>query len=198
MVFKTFERIVSKFSKGTVRWPAVLDVFTAQPSLYYSCIVMMHYQNDFWYMVYSSQLFFVLTEAFVFCTIVVLLDRRKLVPAAVWYAAAGSAAYHICQLELDEWETIIRGVKLGRSVHMLLGDVVNFAVLWSVGQSWHSKESHSERRTWNFLAGVAAVVSIEWLVFSSAFVDGASNGTLSQVGFVQNALALVHRVSAMG
>jgi hypothetical protein len=171
LVLKALERFVNKAVANTLRWPAFAAILAAMPSLWYGFIVMIHYHNDFWFNFYTSQLYFTLTEAFVFVTMTVLLDRAALVPAPMWYVAAGTSAYHMLQLLLDEGSNIIQGVRLGRTAHMLLGDAASSVVLWLLGRSCHNdpKSSRTAIR-------VASVVLAEWLVFNLVFGDAASSG----------------------
>ena len=171
LVLKAMERFVQKVAARACRWPAFAAIFTAQPSLWYSFIVMIHYHNDFWFNFYSSQLFFTATEAFVFVAMMILLDKKKLIPAPLWYAAAGTSGYHIFQLLLDEGGNIVRGIRLGRAVHMLLGDVTSSAVLWMLGRN-----CHNEPKLAKVALRVALVVLAEWLTFNLVFGDAASSG----------------------
>jgi hypothetical protein len=176
LVLKSVDHFISMVLSQSCRWPAFAAIATAQPSLWYSFVLMIHYHNDYWFNFYSPQLFFTITETFVFITMVILLDRKKVIPAPLWYCAAGTSAYHIFQLLLDEGGNIVRGVRLGRAVHMLLGDATSSAVLWMLGRS-----CHNETKLGKVALRVALVVLVEWLTFNLVFGDAVSSGFLQRI-----------------
>ena len=187
-VIRAMERAIALLSAGFLRWFALSAIIAVQPSLWYGFSVMLHYTNDFWYNFYTSQLFFTLTEAAVFATLALLLDRRRGVPPAVWYAACGTAVYHIVQLLLDEGSNMLAGQRVGRGVHMLLGDSTNAVVLWRLRAQCLGDEPPARRAA----AVVAAVVAAEWALFNFVFGDAASTGLSTHILTAKAASGAVH------
>lgn len=175
LVIKALDRVVSTSVAKSCRWAAFVAVATAQPSLWYSFVTLIEYHNDFTFNFYSSQLFFTLTETFLFVTMVVLLDKKTLISAPVWYAAAGTSAYHIFQLLMDEGSSALRGIGVGSTAHMLLADITSSVVLWSIGRSCNNKPEVSKA-----VIRVALVLLAEWLTFNLVFGD-ASSGWSQQI-----------------
>lgn len=172
LVLKAYDRMFSCLLCRNLRVSAALAVVTGQVTLWYGFQMMVHYTNDFWFNFYRSQLFFTLSEALVFSTMIVLLHKSAGLPKVLWYAAAGTSAYHILQLVLDEGQNLLGqggGSRLGRDTHMLVADTVYLAALQYIGL-----ELYGPRRALHVLPRIGAVVLAEWLVFQTCFSDAAS------------------------
>ena len=129
---------------------------------------------DYWFNFFYSQIFFTVSEAFVFCCAIALVDKTTQVPQPVWYAAAGTSAYHILQLVLDEGHNMLgRGGwhRLGRDTHMVLGDSIHLVALVMAG-----RQMFPGRKSRDVLLRIAIVAACEWVVFHTCFADAASGG----------------------
>ena len=172
VVLKAYDRMLACLLGSTLRFSAAAAVITGQVSLWYGFHMMIQYTNDFWFNFYRSQLFFTLSEALVFCTMVVLLHRSAAVPQALWYTAAGTSSYHILQLVLDEGQNLLGqggGGRLGRDTHMLVADVMYLVALRHTGQ-----QLYGSRQLRHVLVRVGGIAAAEWLLFQACFSDAAS------------------------
>ena len=136
-------------------------------SVFYSCTVLIHYLNDVNFRFWASQMYFSLSELFVFGTAVYLMDDRVTLPPSVIYAAMGTAMYHVFQLLLDENLLVI-----GKPGRLVIRNLALFSsdFLFSIAFRAHLPNS---RRKWLY---IGSIMVANLLTFTFIFADDASFG----------------------
>lgn len=172
LVSRALERVVYYvvFARRQLRWTAAAAIILNLWSVWYSCSMPIQYLNDSNYDYFYSQLYYSLSELFIFTVAVILVDRTQDLNTYVVNYALGTSLYHMLQLMLDEniifnpaWRA------MGRNIAFLSFDFMYSVVFY------HSGGGGNARRRWVF---VVATVIINFLLFQFVFADSASNQLL--------------------
>jgi hypothetical protein len=106
-------------------------------SIWYSISVMIIYLNDSFYDMFWSQLYFSITEVFVFICAVSMSHSHKALPQYLIDAALGTSLFHIVQLCTDE-KLLFFGdqifITMVRNVALISSDVLFSVAFWKIGR----------------------------------------------------------------
>ncbi len=150
----------------TPRWSIAFGMTVSFWSVWYSCSVIIHYLNDSNYEYFGSQMFFSLTELFVFIIAGYLVDARTTLPPTLLHIALGTSLYHIFQLLLDEKFLFFGNPSFKailRNIGLFSGDAFFSYAFASVRLI--------NRRQWMFVVGV---MFGNFIMFQFIFADSAS------------------------
>jgi hypothetical protein len=167
LVTKSMERLALALFSGQLNYLLAIGVLVDLHSVFYSVIVLIHYNNDHFYDMIWSQSYFSFSEIFTFTVASYLLDKRAVLPLALVRMTFGVAAYHAIQLILDEklmflWLHTPR--TLIRNSALLTPDLFFGIVLYR-------KSAIENKRDFYFI--VCAILA-NFVLFQFIFADGAS------------------------
>ena len=161
---RTVENGIHAIATKSIRPKFALAILFSIPSVWYACIIPIHYLNDRYYPMYWSQLYFSLSE--LYCSVVCAIHITKLNGTFknALLGMCGTATAHMIQLLLDEPFLISRhfGASL-RNVFFFAGDLIIFLAGWEYVSK--AKKAHS------IVAGVAFA---QLIMFHTFFADEAS------------------------
>ncbi len=175
MASRGLERLASAWLEGQLCPWAAAAVLVNQASLWYSTSALIHYTNDYWFDFYWSQMYYTLSEGYLYVLAAVLLRRDAQPPLLMLVAALGVAVYHIAQLLLDEALNMAVSMHaLRRGTLLLVTDVSYIGALVMASVSRRALQQGSSRV--RFAAQVAVAAVLNAAVFYLVFADRASYG----------------------
>jgi hypothetical protein len=166
ITLRTSERAVMALLTGKIEPIVLFALLLSLPVGWYAASVIIHYLNDRYFVMYSSQMYFTLTE---FLSIVVLgmhVNRGDSVNQMGLQIVGGTALAHFFQLLLDE-QFLIKSSPAGtlRNSVFALNDIVNFYV------SWKLIEGQTNRRKLTTFATCGLVQLIFFHFFMADFAS---------------------------
>jgi hypothetical protein len=134
--------------------------------------MIIHYTNDYWFDFYWSQMYYTLSEGYLYIVTAVLLHREAQVPLVAVIMALGVAGYHISQLLLDEALNMMMSLHaLRRGTFLLLTDASYIIALVAAPVFQRALQQMGVRR---LALQVFAAAIANAVVFYLVFADSAS------------------------
>jgi hypothetical protein len=166
------ERLASCWLAGRLNTLAAAALLINQASIWYSTSVIIHYTNDYWFDFYWSQMYYTLTECYMYIVAMAMLSKDTKLPVGVVCAGLGMAVHHACQLLLDEGFGMVTSFyKFRRGTILLLTDSSYVVALVAAPafQRWLQQVGQGPAA----LRVLAVAVGLA-VVFYTLFADGAS------------------------
>jgi hypothetical protein len=110
ITFRGLENSIKAVIAGQARWIAVIAFLVSLPVGWYVCSVPIHYLNDRYFGMFSSQLYYTVTELYCILVMICHVDKGAPTLGNRWREArnvcltlsAGISLSHIVQLGMDE------------------------------------------------------------------------------------------------